>query len=137
MKRQFAIATVLLTLVICAGHSTIAQADSWLSYPTVTDSGKFDAIAQWVSNECKPNAIGDIVVLYAQGGRNQAYSVQVFCRKGEGKLGGVIAASYLFDQGTFDGTEFSKAVLAGQKVAILLQYMGQRNGIYYLKQVAP
>jgi hypothetical protein len=125
-----------LAAFVSMGTWTTANAEGWITYPTIiSNSGKFPEVAQWVNESRKPNSIGDIVVLYGQLGRNADYSVQVFCKQGQGQLGKVISANYPFNQGTFDQSDFTNAVLAGQQIVVLLQFAGQRNAIFYLKRV--
>jgi hypothetical protein len=108
----------------------------WLTYKNVTNSGEFSEIATWINDVCKPDEIGDIIVKSYQGGRSADYSVQVFCKRGTGKLGKVVFPKpFLYDQGTFDETEFINTVLAGEKVVILLNFAGERNSVNYLKRV--
>jgi hypothetical protein len=108
-----------------------AATQEWME-KVESDRHNFPQIATWINSSCKPDSISDVKVVSYQAGRGGPISVHVYCHRGDGKMKPVV-----YDFWNYQGDEpaldlFTRNVLIGNDVIILMRYEGDENGIHYL-----
>lgn len=91
------------------------------------------AATKWINDTCRPDAVGDIQVVYSQQGYGTNYNFYIFCRLGRGKIGKVTSANYTYTKNNFSRSTIEK-LMTDKSIVIVGLYAGSadKNSVYYL-----